>query len=293
VVVTLAAALTAQGDALPSPLGLGRAFAPGQILSGETSSRILHFTFDDGPDPRTTPTLLAALDEAGIKATFFFSASKFRGSGAAAKRARELALEVQRRGHSIGSHSVDHVRMRSMRPDQLDAQLAESDRLFKEIFGEKTYLFRPPWGSHSPALDQRLAARSDTLVMWNLGMADWVERPPQELADSFLRRLDRAEREKGQRGGIVLMHDTHAWSIASLPLIVRALRTRNCELAARGEELYEFADDLGPWVPSARSSQRRASSPPQCGSAAMSDKVRTTSVGQTKHRLLDRPAAVD
>jgi peptidoglycan/xylan/chitin deacetylase (PgdA/CDA1 family) len=136
-----------------------------------------------------------------------------------------------------------------MRPDEIDLQLAESDRLFREIFGDKTFLFRPPWGSHSPALDQRMAARSDTLVMWNLGMADWVERPPQELADSFLRRLDRAEREHGQRGGIVLMHDTHAWSIAALPLIVSALRRRNCALAARGEALYEFADDLGPWGP--------------------------------------------
>jgi peptidoglycan/xylan/chitin deacetylase (PgdA/CDA1 family) len=104
-------------------------------------------------------------------------------------------------------------------------------------------------------------ARGDTLVMWNLGMADWVERPPQELADSFLRRLDRAEHEHGQRGGIVLMHDTHAWSIAALPLIVRALRTRNCELAAKGEELYELADDLSPWAASGadtvRSSERR------------------------------------
>ena len=256
------AALGAHGEAA-LPLGLGRAFAPGQILSGETAERILHFTFDDGPDPRTTPALLKTLDEAGIKGTFFFSASRFRGTGSAAQRARELAREVQRRGHGIGSHSVDHVRMRMMRAAEIDAQLAESDRLFTEIFGQRTYLFRPPWGSHSPLLDARMIERSDTLVMWNLGMADWVERPPQALADAFLRRLDRAEREHGQRGGIVLMHDTHAWSIASLPLIVRALRTRNCELEKRGEALYEFADDLSPWVPAgadARRSERRAGS---------------------------------
>ena len=44
-------------------LGLGRAFAPGQIISGETERRIIHFTFDDGPDTRTTPKMLDALDE--------------------------------------------------------------------------------------------------------------------------------------------------------------------------------------------------------------------------------------
>jgi len=236
-------------------LGLGRACAPGQIISGETTQRIIHFTFDDGPDPRTTPKLLDALDTAGVKATFFFSASRFRGSGGAAQRARQLALEVRARGHHIGSHSVDHERMRAMRAAELDAQLNESDRLFQEIFGQRTYLFRPPWGSHSPLLDQKLAARSDTLVMWNLGMADWVERPAQELADSCMRRLDRAELEHGQRGGIVLMHDIHPWSVAAFPLIVGALRTRSCQLLARNAEPYQITDDLGPWLPGYRAPQ--------------------------------------
>jgi peptidoglycan-N-acetylglucosamine deacetylase len=247
------ASTVVRGDV--APLGLGRACAPGQILSGETTQRIIHFTFDDGPDPRTTPSMLDALDTAGVKATFFFSASRFRGSGGAAQRARQLARQVRSRGHNIGSHSVDHERMRGMRASELDAQLNESDRLFTEIFGQRTYLFRPPWGSHSPLLDQKLSERADTLVMWNLGMADWVERPPQELAAAFMRRLDLAEREHGQRGGIVLMHDIHAWSVAAFPLIVGALRTRSCQLLTRNEEPYQITDDLGPWLPGHRAPQ--------------------------------------
>jgi peptidoglycan/xylan/chitin deacetylase (PgdA/CDA1 family) len=253
----------ARGDVAPP--GLGRPCAPGQIVSGETALRLIHFTFDDGPDPRTTPSMLNALDTAGVKATFFFTASRFRGSGSAAQRARQLALEVRRRGHSIGSHSVDHKRMRSMGTDELDAQLNESDRLFNEIFGQRTYLFRPPWGSHSPLLDQKVAAREGTLVMWNLGMADWVERPPQELADSFMRRLDRAEREHGQRGGIILMHDIHPWSVAAFPLIVGALRTRSCQLLARNEEPYQITDDLEPWFSGHRTSDSRARATTACG----------------------------
>jgi peptidoglycan/xylan/chitin deacetylase (PgdA/CDA1 family) len=242
---------TRAGESLAERPGLSGTFSPGQILSGETKHRLIHFTFDDGPDTRTTPQLLAALDRLGIKATFFFSASKFRGHGERPERLRQLAREVATRGHSIGSHSTDHVRMRTMPEAQLLAQLAESDRLFSEIFGRRTFLFRPPWGSHSSALDALLATRGDTLVLWNLGMADWVQRPAAELAASFLRRMDRAELESGQRGGVVLMHDTHPWSIEALPLIVESLRKRNCALLPKGEELYDIVDDLSPWRGSA------------------------------------------
>jgi peptidoglycan/xylan/chitin deacetylase (PgdA/CDA1 family) len=227
--------------------GLAGEFLPGHILSGETTHRLIHFTFDDGPDSRTTPRLLAALDRLGIRATFFFSASRFRGAGSRVAQTRDLAREVLRRGHSIGSHSADHQRMRTMTLEQLHSQLEASDRLFTEIFGRRSYLFRPPWGSHSAALDQLLAQRADTLVLWNLGMADWVQRPPLELAESFLRRMDRAEQEMGQRGGVVLMHDTHAWSVEALPLIVNALRQRNCQLLGGSQELYDIVDDLTPW----------------------------------------------
>ncbi len=234
----------ASDEPAQQPVGLGAAFEPGKILNGITGRRVLHFTFDDGPDAHTTPRLLDELDELAVKATFFFSASRFRDRSLRNAHARELALEVRRRGHGIGSHSVDHVRMRNMSPAQLREQLTQSDRLFTEIFGARTYLFRPPWGSHSPELDRMLAERHDTMVLWNIGSADWVIDSAAKLTTTFMRALPYLERQKGWHGGIVLMHDTHPWTVEAFPQIVKALRARNCELLARGEELYQIADDL-------------------------------------------------
>jgi peptidoglycan/xylan/chitin deacetylase (PgdA/CDA1 family) len=226
------------------PLGLGAAFDPGHILHGITPHRLIHFTFDDGPDAQGTPRLLDELDAARIKATFFFSASRFRDHSQRNAHARELALEVRRRGHGIGSHSVDHRRMRSMTPAQLREQLDASDRLFTEIFGVRTYLFRPPWGSHNGELDRMLAERSDTMVLWNIGSADWVIDSAPKLTTTLLRALPYLERTKGWGGGIILMHDTHPWTIEAFPQIVQGLRARNCELLAGNEELYDIVDDL-------------------------------------------------
>src|SRR6185295_8865368 len=41
------------------------------VTSGPDDARGVALTFDDGPDPRSTPRILDALDAAGAKATFF------------------------------------------------------------------------------------------------------------------------------------------------------------------------------------------------------------------------------
>jgi hypothetical protein len=55
---------------------LGAAYKQGLIITGTARHRLILFTFDDGPDPRTTPLLLDRLDEAGVKAVFFLVASR-------------------------------------------------------------------------------------------------------------------------------------------------------------------------------------------------------------------------
>ena len=92
-----------------------------------------------------------------------------------------------------------------------------------------------------------LAAGGYTTVMWNIGLADWVERPAEEVERTFWKVLERNERE-GQRGGIVLLHDTHAWSVEGFARILASLSERNCDLLLRGEELYDIVDSLDPFV---------------------------------------------
>jgi peptidoglycan/xylan/chitin deacetylase (PgdA/CDA1 family) len=217
-------------------------------VEGQTPRRLLHLTFDDGPDPRTTPLLLDKLDRAGVKATFFFSASRFREGARRHAGDAELAREVLRRGHMVGSHSVDHQRMGALNPAQLTEQLELNDRLFQQVFGARTFLFRPPFGSSNAHLDTMLAERGYTLVMWNLGIADWVQRPPEQLALTFRKVLERSELEPNGRGGVVLLHDTHAWTVAAVDLILAYVDERNCELHAAGEELFDLTDDLTPFV---------------------------------------------
>src|SRR5262249_48117989 len=55
----------------------------------------LYLTFDDGPDPHSTPWLLELLEEAGVKATFFLIGSNVG-------RHEHLVEKIQKAGHTIG-----------------------------------------------------------------------------------------------------------------------------------------------------------------------------------------------
>src|SRR3954471_21099331 len=58
-------------------------------------------TFDDGPDPDSTPLVLDALDAAGARATFFLVGEQLLGH-------HELSAELTRRGHAVALHGFHH-----------------------------------------------------------------------------------------------------------------------------------------------------------------------------------------
>jgi peptidoglycan/xylan/chitin deacetylase (PgdA/CDA1 family) len=226
----------------------GAALAGTGVIDGSTRRRLIHFTFDDGPDRVHTPPLLDALDRNGHKATFFFSTNRFEGIHPRHDYAPELARQVAARGHPIGSHGFDHVRMARMRPPFVRAQVDKSEALFVRAFGVRPYLFRPPFGSRNKALDARLGDGSYATVMWNIGMADWNEQPATEIAGTFFSALQRNEQQRGDRGGIALLHDTHAWGVEAYELIAAGLAQRNCALLAAREELYDITDSVVPFA---------------------------------------------
>lgn len=59
----------------------GNLWAPilgrGEMVDGDEQPNSITFTFDDGPDHRTTPILLDQLDRYDIKAAFFINGSRF------------------------------------------------------------------------------------------------------------------------------------------------------------------------------------------------------------------------
>jgi peptidoglycan/xylan/chitin deacetylase (PgdA/CDA1 family) len=234
---------------IPNPDATGLRFPSGLTIRGGTTHRAILFTFDDGPSRRTTPRLLDILDGLGIKAVFFVKTESFGNGNPWEREHAEIVREIVRRGHTIGNHTETHRQLPLLRNAEIEAELAVSERKIQRAIGSKPRLIRPPGGALSARVEQLLGEHGYTSVMWALYGGDLEVSTPEDVVRTFFRVLERREQEVGDRGGIVLMHDTKSHSLDAVPRLVSALQKRNCKLLEDDEELYDIVDDLGYFIP--------------------------------------------
>lgn len=75
---------------------------PGVLYFVKTQKPVIALTIDDGPDPETTPLILAALEKHHARATFFLVSDRLPGNGA-------LVQRLLQAGHEIGNHLMDET----------------------------------------------------------------------------------------------------------------------------------------------------------------------------------------
>ncbi len=209
------------------------AFKGGARIWGNGVGRKIAFTFDDGPNYQTTPRLLDHLDAYGIKATFFINSRRAHPFGLGSAKSYQALLETHRRGHMLGNHTHAHPNLRTIPAAKQKVQIELTDRLIRRVTGADGYLFSPPYGAMSQYASRLLRKRGTTVVMWNIGSEDDKFFNVSKVLNAVMAKLER------QGGGIVLMHDTHFWTIEAVPPVVQAVRVESCVNLARGEEPYE------------------------------------------------------
>jgi peptidoglycan/xylan/chitin deacetylase (PgdA/CDA1 family) len=167
-------------------------------LSGVGLPATIALTFDDGPDPRSTPAFLELLQARGVSATFFLL-------GAMVHRAPELARRVVQSGHEVGVHGYHHRCLLWRGPKSTMDDLRAARDIVAETTGVRPRWFRPPYGILTTSA--LVAARSLHLqpVLWTAWGRDWSAGA---TPDSIVRTV----RSGLRPGGTVLLHDSDCTS---------------------------------------------------------------------------------
>lgn len=208
-------------------------FKGGGRIWGHGIGRKIALTFDDGPNYQTTPRLLDHLDAFGVKATFFVNSQRFNPHGLITGKSYAVLLEEARRGYLVGNHTYSHPLLPSIPPARQRRQIEHTDRAIEAALGVPSYLFRPPYGALSAYAKRLLRNRGTTVVMWNIGSDDDQHFNVAKVVAGIMQKLEILG------GGIILMHDTHYWSVEAVVPLLRALRVQSCRFLALGEEPYE------------------------------------------------------
>jgi len=160
---------------------------PGALFRIKTAEKVLYLTFDDGPDPVSTPSLLEILRKHGVKVIFFCC-------GNAAMKFPDLMSQITSEGHLTGNHSFSHC-------DGWRTGTAEYvDDVMKAAESTSSSLFRPPFGRMTLRQYSILKKRFQ-IVFWDIMPYDFDNTFGREKTLEILKSRIRP-------GSIIVLHDS-------------------------------------------------------------------------------------
>ncbi len=200
-----------------APFSRARSRLLGVVVGVRTVEPLVALTFDDGPDPETTPLVLDILSRHGAKATFFMV-------GSAASRYPDLVRRVAAEGHTIGHHTLDHASLPGLSGPTRRAQLAGGSAAIGP-YGAR--FFRPPFGHLDLASWWSARWSGHEVVAWSGHARDWLADDAAAIGERLRATIE--------PGAIVLLHD------GAQPADAYASRPRGAMLTALDALLEESA----------------------------------------------------
>lgn len=180
-----------QGRTLVVPLyGNGEPLPVAPIVErGNPQQPLVALTFDIEIDDTSLYTILDVLEAKDVRGTFFVTGSWVESYPAAAKA-------IVAAGHELGNHSLTHPAFSSIGVDGANNELAECERIVREVTGATTRpYFRFPYGDSTPALVTAVAQRGYAAYHWSAddyGIPSWLAQAAANPTQAY--------------GGILLMH---------------------------------------------------------------------------------------
>ncbi len=173
------------GATLPSATWFGATVSHGSRDSSEVA-----ITFDDGPNGQWTLDVMQALDEAGVKGTFF-------EVGRAVEAEPQVTQALLADGQLIANHSYSHGRWDFLMPG--NPELGKAESAIQGVAGVCPAFYRPPHGDRTPLTVSSAGGKGLTTVTWDDEAGDWATDDPDVVAARVLDNV--------RPGSIILLHD--------------------------------------------------------------------------------------
>lgn len=194
-----------------------RMFGP-FVCRGEVSRRCVALTFDDGPDPRSTPALLDLLRDERVPSAFFCI-------GRNVSAHPELTARIVREGHLLANHTYSHSNVTNFfGVEKLVEEMTRTQSAIRDAAGVAPAFFRPPMGLSNPRVFKAATAVGLKIIGWTSRGFDTQCSSPQRIVRRILRGV--------KPGAIILLHDGKIPAdrlLATVKLLLAKLRERGYE----------------------------------------------------------------
>jgi peptidoglycan/xylan/chitin deacetylase (PgdA/CDA1 family) len=188
-------------------------------LSGVGRFDHIALTFDDGPDPRSTPRFLDELQRLGCRATFFVL-------GEMLERHPGIGRRIVAEGHEVAVHGWRHRNALLTCPGRVTVEIDRAADLVADVTGVQPTWYRPPYGVLSAETLAAVRLRGLRPVLWTAWGKDWTRSAsPASVVATMAPGL--------HGGATLLLHDSDhtcapaAWrsALGALPELVERCRS--------------------------------------------------------------------
>jgi len=161
------------------------------IINMNPNENVIFLTFDDGPDPVNTVSVINTLKEYNVSGTFFFLGENMR-------RHPEVVQMAYDAGFPIGLHGYTHTSFQQLSEEEIIAELEKSNDLLESITGSRATKMRPPYGAVGSEEIEVIHNQNLLIYLWSLDTLDWAQTDANEI----LRNV----KDYTRSGEIILMH---------------------------------------------------------------------------------------
>lgn len=203
------------------------------IYSVKTPKKQLAISFDATWGIELTDEILNILKSNGIVTTFFLA-------GYWVDKHPDYVVKIAEAGHEIGNHSYSHPHMNTLNEQGIRYELQKNGDLIRDLTGQRTTLFRPPFGEYNNQVISTAYALGYHTIQWSVDSLDWKNLTSNQIYDRVMDQVG--------PGSIVLFHNAAPGTPGAIRRLIPDLLAKGYEIVPVSELLHKgdyYIDNAG------------------------------------------------
>lgn len=130
-----------------------------------------------------------------------------------------------------GNHSFTHPHVNNLGLQENMQEIRKCSLLIESITGNKTKLYRGPYGEYNNTVIQAAKQEDHETIQWNIDTLDYTGLDTNQMWSRIEKNLD--------KGSIILMHNGTKYTASSLETIIKNIKEKGYEIVPISELIYK------------------------------------------------------
>lgn len=194
------------------------------IYNVQTNENKVAFTMNCAWSADDVDSILETLKDNNVKITFFMV-------GEWVDKYPEAVKKIYEAGHEIGSHSNTHPHVNNLSSEKNLEEIMLSVNKIEKITGNKTNLYRTPYGEYNDTVIQTAQENGYYTIQWNLDTLDYNGLTGEEMWNRIKGKL--------KNGSIILSHNGTKHTADSLDMLIKKIQEQGFKITTVSDLIYK------------------------------------------------------